>query len=462
MKTIQVATKYVLVLIVMVFCSTSCTEKKTKTINNSEKSQPNIILIMADDLGYGELSCYGSTKISTPNIDQLAAEGVKLTDFHSNGPLCSPTRAALMTGKYQQRTGVEGVITAKSHREVGLSLDETTIAELLKAEGYFCGMYGKWHLGYAEAFNPTYQGFDEFTGFVGGNIDYHSHVDQEGYLDWWKNKVIDNEEGYTTDLITKHGVEFIKKYNSNKTGKPFFLYLSQEAPHYPIQGRNDAPVREVGNKKYIRKVLNDSIQSIYISMIETMDEGVGEIVNAVKEEGLFENTIIVFCSDNGAVGKRGDNGVLRDSKASVYEGGHRVPAIITYSGKIKPGIVNNTPVMSMDFLPTFVEFANEKTTVNNIDGVSIKNMLLQNEAIAERDLFWKFRGRIAVRSGKWKLVTLYLAEEGERINHLFNLETDLSEKYNVAKDHPELVSELLDKIEKWQKDVYKGVDMVAE
>lgn len=459
MKTTPILTKYLMLIILIAF-STSCGKKIPKTLVNEVETQPNIILIMADDLGYGELSCYGSTKIKTPNIDQLAATGVKLTDFHSNGPVCSPTRAALMTGKYQQRTGIEGVITAKSHREVGLSLNEITLAEVLKKEGYTCGMFGKWHLGYAEEFNPTHQGFDKFGGFVSGNIDYHSHVDQEGYLDWWKGNIIDDEKGYTTDLITNYGVDFIKANNSKKTGKPFFLYLAQEAPHYPIQGRYDAPVRKVGSSKYIRKVPKDSVQSIYTGMIETMDEGVGEVIKALKEEGLYENTIIVFCSDNGAAGKRGDNGVLRDSKASVYEGGHRVPAIITYPNKIKPGTVNNTTIMSMDFLPTFVDFANGKINIENIDGVSIKNTLLQNKALPERDLFWKFGGRIAMRSGKWKLVSLI--KDGEKVSQLFNLEIDLSEKIDLSSKYPDQVIEMLDKITNWEKDVYEGVTMVAK
>ena len=171
-------------MLVMSFAILSCKEDKT---NNSLVKQddtvvtkPNIILVMADDLGYGELSCYGSSKVNTPNLDKLAKQGVKFLDFHSNGPVCSPTRAALMTGKYQQRTGVEGVITAASHREVGLALNEFTLAEALKKEGYITAMYGKWHLGYAEEFNPIHQGFDNFTGFVSGNIDYHAHIDQEG------------------------------------------------------------------------------------------------------------------------------------------------------------------------------------------------------------------------------------------------------------------------------------------
>ena len=181
--------------------------------NKTPASNPNIIVIIADDLGYGDISCYGNSTINTPNLDLLAQNGIKFTDFHSNGAVCSPTRAALMTGKYQQRTGISGVITAKSHITVGLHLNEITIAEEFKNHGYKTGMYGKWHLGYSKSHNPTLQGFDEFTGFVSGNIDYHAHIDQEGYLDWWKGSKIKNEKGYSTDLITNYGVKFINQNN---------------------------------------------------------------------------------------------------------------------------------------------------------------------------------------------------------------------------------------------------------
>lgn len=454
--------KYSINLILGVTLLMASCKKEVKQVQEvtNETIKPNIILIMADDLGYGELSCYGSTKINTPNIDKLASQGVKFLDFHSNGPVCSPTRAALMTGKYQQRTGVEGVITAANHRAVGLDLEEPTLAEELKNLGYATAMFGKWHLGYAEEFNPTYQGFETFTGFVGGNIDYHSHIDQEGYLDWWKGNVIDDEKGYSTDLITSYGVDYIKNNNSNKTGKPFFLYLSQEAPHYPIQGRHDKPVREEGNKKYIRKVAKDSVQMIYTEMIETMDEGIGEIMKTVNAENLNENTIIIFCSDNGAAGKRGDNGILRAAKASVYEGGHRVPAIISYPNQIKANTVSNATIMSMDFLPTLVDFAGGKPTAKNIDGVNFKSHLLNETKLEDRNLFWVFGNKMAMRDGNWKLVVNQT--EGKESIELFNLKNDVSEKQDVSENEPERVKNMLSKLENWKDEVRKGVVSVAK
>ncbi len=444
-----------LAVIVLALAIGACANKNSDTLQ-----QPNIVLIMADDLGYGELSCYGSDWVNTPNIDLLASQGIRFTDYHSNGPVCSPTRAALMTGKYQQRTGVEGVITAASHRDVGLSLDEITMAEELKKLGYTCAMYGKWHLGYAKEFNPRLQGFDHFIGFVSGNIDYHSHIDQEGYLDWWNDTIIDNEHGYSTDLITRYGVDFIKNNNPKKTGNPFFLYLPQEAPHYPIQGRNDLPVREEGNKKYIRQVPKDSVKTIYTEMIETMDEGVGDIMKTLTAEGLDENTIVIFCSDNGAAGARGDNGVLRGAKASVYEGGHRVPGMVRFPGKIEAGTVCNTPVLGMDFLPTLLDFAGANPSGKNIDGVSIKDLLVDRVDLPERDLFWSFGCQNAVRSGKWKLVK----KDGKESSsvELFDIDADISESKDLSEYYPEVTQKLLQKLEDWSAEVRAGVKPVSK
>ncbi|MCB4798840.1 sulfatase [Neotamlana laminarinivorans] len=449
---IKNAINYLMVLIFVGFIFSCKTSGKT--------TPPNIILIMADDLGYGELSCYGSPKVKTPNLDKLASQGVKFLDFHANGPVCSPTRAALMTGKYQQRTGVEGVITAVDHREVGLSLNELTMAEAMKNQGYTTAMYGKWHLGYAEPYNPIYQGFDDFRGFVSGNIDYHSHIDQAGYLDWWVNNKVEDEPGYTTDLITKYASKFIKENSSKKTRKPFFLYLAQEAPHYPIQGRNDKPLRKEGSGKFIRKVPKDSVPVIYTEMIELMDKGIGDIMKTLDAEGLSENTIVVFCSDNGPAGKRGDSGGLRAAKTSIYEGGHRVPAIVRYPKKIKAGSVSNETVLTMDLLPTFIDFSEGKSNIENFDGISIKNHLVNEENLPNRDVFWSFKGHSAIRNSEWKLLEILSKES--IVYELYNLETDLSETKNLAAENPDKVEALKKRLNLWKTNVRQGVNPVAE
>ena len=415
-------------------------------------------VVMADDLGYGGISCYGNTTIHTPNLDSLASNGVKFTDFHSNGAVCSPTRAALLTGKYQQRTGVGGVITAKSHRNVGLNLNEVTIADELKKHGYNCGMFGKWHLGYSKEFNPTLQGFDDYVGFVSGNIDYHAHIDQEGYLDWWKGSEIKNEEGYSTDLITDYGINYIKENDPKLTGKPFFLYLPHEAPHGPYQRHIDRKLREVG-KPGTKPVNQDSIPLIYKEMVEVMDEGIGKIIQTLKETGQYENSIIIFISDNGA-NRHGNNGGLRGYKGGVYEGGSRVPAIFNYPKEIKEGSINKQIVLTMDIFPTLLDFIGQSPSLTNIDGISIKENLLHQTTLPERVVFFAFKNKSFIRKEDWKLISIE-SENGDEIE-LYNLSDDLQEKNDVSSVHPELVNELLDRLELWKKEVYTGVNMISE
>lgn len=445
--------KFLIALVLLSFASCG-SGGGGKKLSENQIDKPNIVLIMADDLGYGDIECYGSNHIKTPNLNRLAAEGIKFSDFHSNGPVCSPTRAALMTGMYQQRTGVEGVITAASHRHVGLSIDEITLADELKKLGYTCGIFGKWHLGYAPEFNPSLQGFDEFVGFVSGNVDYHAHIDQEGYLDWWNDRIINNEEGYTTDLISDYGVEFIEK-NMNH---PFFLYLPHEAPHGPFQRRVDRTLRVVG-KRGSAKVPRDSIPMIYKEMIEVMDEGIGRIMQALKDNGIEKNTIVIFCSDNGGT-RYGSNGVLKGFKAGVYEGGHRVPAIIWYPEAIKAGTVSDEKVMSMDFLPTILDFIGVVPSGDKIDGISIKNLLLNGDPLPERDLYWCYGNKNAIRSGDWKLVSRIV--NGEKVTELFNLQDDISEKNDLSSENPELIQMLSQKLIIWQKEVRAGVKLISK
>ena len=417
----------------------------------SGAKRPNIILIMADDLGYGDISCYGSTKISTPNIDALAKGGMKFTDYHSNCPVCSPTRAALLTGRYQQRAGIEGVIYAKGPtRQTGLALEETTFAEVLKKHGYASGIFGKWHLGYNAQFNPAKQGFDEFCGYVSGNVDYHSHIDGAGFDDWWKNLEKVPEEGYCTDLITKHGIDFIERHKD----EPFCLYLPHEAVHSPYQGRNDPPQRLPGGKTG-KKAKGDEITRAYKEMIKVMDEGIGKIVGTVIRLGLEHKTFIFFCSDNGAT-KNGSNGVLAGFKGSLWEGGHRVPAIAYWPGRIPPGTVTSQTVLGMDLFPTMVSIAGaEIPTELKLDGVNLLGMLTENRKLPKRTLFWRYRKERAVRKGPWKLLV-----QGDTVK-LYNLDDDLGEKQNLAGAKPEMVRALQAELVAWEKEVSASVELRA-
>jgi arylsulfatase A len=411
----------------------------------------NIILIMADDLGYGDIGCYGNKEISTPNIDALAKGGMRFTDYHSNGAVCSPTRAAMLTGRYQQRTGVEGVVYAKGPtRQTGLALEETTFAEVLKKRDYATGIFGKWHLGYNVQFNPVRQGFDEFRGYVSGNVDYHSHIDGAGFDDWWKNLEKAPEDGYCTDLITRHGIDFIERHKD----EPFCLYLPHESVHSPYQGRNDPPQRLPGGKKG-KVTKGKEIARAYKEMVEVMDEGVGKIIETMKHLGLERKTFIFFCSDNGAT-KDGSNGDLAGFKGSLWEGGHRVPAIAYWPGRIKPGTVTNQTVLGMDVFPTMASIAGAKLPAGlNLDGVDLLGMLTQDKKLPERTLFWRYRKQKVVRKGPWKLLV-----QGKKVS-LYNLDDDLGEKKNLAGPKPETVKMLQAKLAAWEKEVSAGVELRA-
>ena len=415
------------------------------------KTQPNIIIILADDLGYGDVSCFGSETINTPNIDRLAREGIRFTDFHSNGAVCSPTRAAMLTGGYQQRTGVTGVITAKNHRDKGLCPEKfTTFAKMMGGVGYRTALFGKWHVGYDAKFNPTLHGFDEFRGFVAGNVDYFSHVDQVGYLDWWNDGIIENEEGYTTDLVTCHGIDFINRNKEN----PFVLYLAHECPHYPYQGPNDEGYRVANGNTAPALGPREDQDVAYIEMMEAMDQGIGEVIASVEENGLAENTLVIFFSDNGPAGV-GSSGGFRGQKGSVFEGGHRMPAAAWWPGKIQPGQICETPCLGMDLFPTMATLGGAQLPEGQvIDGVDLSPILFESGELAPRPLYWSTRKEGAVRDADYKFVLD--KETGEEM--LFNLNADPFEAKNIASNNLNKVIFMRKKYDSWYEEVSSGVE----
>jgi len=441
--------------------------------------KPNLIVIMTDDMGYGDAGCYGGKDFPTPNIDRLAREGMRFTDFHSSCPVCSPTRAGLLTGRYQQRAGVPGVIYApfNRNRHHGLQMKEVTFAELLKKRGYATGVFGKWHLGYQEQYNPTYQGFDRYVGYVSGNVDFHSHIDGAGVFDWWHQNQHNKEEGYTTHLITKHAVEFIRA--SGK--KPYCLYIAHEAPHDPYQGPNDPPVRKEGDNKLIYNHREPKHAArAYREMMVEMDKGVGEVMTAVRESGQAKNTFVMFFSDNGATGP-GSCGGLYGQKGSLWEGGHRVPGVAWWPGKIEAGSETDQLAFTIDVMPTLLDFAGAKKPKGlRLDGVSLRTLLLQNRPLGKRRLFWEYNQAVTMRDGDWKLILNggkapkarnNLARpnidwdrpaDGRDTLALFDLRKDREERRNLAEQYPQRVAAMKAAIKAWQADVAQGATVQPE
>jgi arylsulfatase A-like enzyme len=413
--------------------------------------RPNIVFIMADDLGYDDVGCIGNDAIRTPHNDDLAARGMTLTDYHANAPVCTPTRAALITGRYQQRSGLEGVIYVRGEtRQTGLDPDEYSMAEALQNAGYATAVFGKWHLGYKKQFNPLHHGFDEFRGYVSGNVDYHSHVDNSGIPDWWHNLEKITEEGYVTDLVSAHADRFIREHSDD----PFFVYVAHEAPHWPNQGRDDKADRFPGENDFPSRGSRTDRKAAYKEMVEAMDDGVGRIVETLRDLDLEENTLIVFCSDNGAVDDVGDNADLRGSKGDCFEGGHRVPAVACWPGRIEPGSVTDQTVLSMDWFPTFLELSEaDVTRPRPLDGVDVSEVMLERAGLDERAVFWRYGKQKAARRGRWKLMLV------EEEHMLFDMETDPQETTDLSSQHPDIARDLAAKLDAWEEDVMTGVEL---
>lgn len=428
-------------------------------ILSAAASTPNIVFILADDLGYRDIGCYGSTMNRTPHLDRLAEKGMRFTDFHSNGPMCSPTRAAFLTGLYQNRFGrrFESALSG-SRRDPGLPLKATTIAEALRKVGYATGIFGKWHLGYEAPYLPTNQGFDEFRGLVSGDGDFHTQVDRSGNEDWWKNAAIAMEKGYTTDLITRHSVDFIERHRN----EPFFLYIPHLAIHFPWQGPDDPPHRKpgVGYHKDKWGVIPNraNVRPHVAAMIERLDESVGQIVATLDRLHLSSNTLVVFTSDNGGYRDYAggfenisDMGPLRGEKGTIYEGGHRVPSIFSWPGKIPQSVCHET-AMTFDLFPTFAALAKASPrSADNLDGVDLRPVLLQGAAIPERTLFWRMGSNKAVRNKSWKLCV-----RGANPPELYKLDDDLGEKRNLAKARARIADALAKSLAAWEADVDKS------
>ncbi len=425
---------------------------------DQNRDRPNIVFILADDLGYGDLSCYGHPKAKTPHLDRLAKQGVKFTQHYANGPECSPTRTAFLTGRYQQRAGglecaigtgnvgrYDDAIRLANQRELGLPAVQSILPRAVKQAGYTCGIFGKWHLGYEPQFNPMVHGWDEFFGYLGGNVDYFTHRETSDLHVLFRGKLPVYRPGYMTHLITDDSIAFIEKHEQ----QPFFLYVAHEGPHFPYQGPKDQD-----------KVVNEANWNVpdaatYLAMLEDLDKEVGRLLMAIDQTGLAENTVVVFASDNGGIAASAHQGGLRGSKSSTFEGGIRAPLIIRWPGKIKPNTVSDQVSATFDLTASFLKLAQADPGDHHLDGYDIVGHITEARKDFSRTLFWRGkRGESAwwgVRDGDLKYVRNQ--DGGQTEDWMFDLANDKGEQNNLIKTQPDAAAKLKQKLAEWEQDV---------
>jgi len=414
----------------------NCISAKLGTNARSESKQPNIIVIISDDMGYADLGCYGCKDIATPNIDSIARNGIRFTNGYVSCPVCSPTRAGLATGRYQQRFGHEyntGPPPGGLQPNVGLPLTEVTIANVLKSAGYVTGAIGKWHLGIYRHFHPFNRGYDEFFGFLHGG---HSYIDPG--LGTFNpilrgTKEVDEQE-YLTDAFSREAVSFIEHHHN----VPFFLYLAYNAVHRPMQ----APQRYQDSFKHIK----NEKRRTYAGMLTAMDEGIGKLLAKLRELGLEENTLLFFVNDNGGSKNNGSNDYpLRGKKGSMWEGGIRVAFMVQWPRRLKGGQVYQHPVIALDVLPTAAAAAGAKLPRDRkIDGVNLIPYLTgSGKNPPHETLFWRSGRNYAVRKRNWKMVKRRGKVE------LFDLASDISEAHDLRADRPDILKEIENAYKQW-------------
>src|SRR5687767_1525223 len=414
-----------------------------------DASRPNVVLVITDDMGWADLSSYGATDIKTPNIDSLGRDGIRLTDFYANGVLCTPTRAGLISGRYQQRFGLEQALAGPNTDtgQLGLVATGSTLPQLLKNNGYATALIGKWHLGYKPEFSPNTHGFDYFFGLKSGFHDFYQHTGGNGKPDLWENDRPIEVTGYTTDLITERALKFIEQ----NTNRPFFIDVAYNAPHWPYQPP-DQPSVAPRNAAHLRPGdTPNSTRADYVAMVERVDRGVGDILRALDRLKLSDNTIVIFTNDNGGEWLS-NNGPLFNRKWTVWEGGIRVPALIRWPGRIPRGTVSDQVGITMDLTASIL--AATGTTVppeTRLEGVNLFPIWAGKAPKTERTLFWRTNvgghSQKAVRSGDMKLVI-----DG---NHtfVFDLRADAGERRDLAGRRQDIAQKLRALLTEWERDV---------
>lgn len=407
---------------------------------------PNIIFIVADDLGYADLGCYGGRAPVSPVLDALAAGGLRLTQGYANSPVCSPTRFALMTGRYQYRLrgAAEEPINVKDRGNptLGLPPEHPTLPSLLKASGYRTALFGKWHLGYPPTFGPLLSGYDAYFGPMAGGVDYFTHCDGRGIHDLWSGHELRPESGYLTDLISRRAVDYVRDAAGEGEGgetPPFFLSLHYTAPHWPWEGPED------GERPATLTRLNDpyggSLET-YAAMMRSLDTNVGRLLAALDERGMADNTLVVFTSDNGAE-RFSNTWPFVGYKGELLEGGIRVPVIVRWPGHLQAGRLSQQVMVTMDFLPTFIEAAGGQVP-DGLDGVSVLPQL-EGAPDRPRTLFWRFNAasQAALRDGDWKYLRIG-ANEG-----IYDLSHDPRERNNLGDLYPERLAAMRTQWDEW-------------
>jgi len=405
----------------------------------------NFVFILADDLGYADLGCYGGREKCSPALDRLAQEGLRFTQGYANSSVCSPTRFALMTGRWQHRLrgGADEPIRSRSARgdpRLGLPPAHPTLPSLLRDAGYATALVGKWHLGFPPHFGPLKSGYQEFFGALSGGLDYFTHIDTAGVHDLWEGEAPAKKKGYLTDLITDRAVDFIGR----KRQAPFFLSVHYTAPHWPWETREDR-----AEAKRIESLYHFDGGSVatYLAMIRQMDEGIGRILAALRSFRIDRDTVVVFTSDNG--GERfSDTWPLVGKKMDLLEGGIRVPYLVRWPARVKAGGVTAQQAITMDWVATFLEIAGVDADKRYpLDGMSLLKTLLRPDRLAKRELYWKmrYRNQRAMRSGDWK----YLSVEGDEF--LFNLAKDSRERANFARRDASRLAALRERFLEWEE-----------
>jgi arylsulfatase A-like enzyme len=411
--------------------------------------RPNLIYIVADDLGFADLGCYGGRDARfgpvSPVLDAMAAQGLRFTEGYSNSPVCSPTRFAIMTARYQYRLrgAAEEPINSKARHSttLGLPTEHPTLPSLLRGVGYRTALVGKWHLGYPPTFGPLRSGYEEFFGPMAGGVDYFNHAANTGVHDLWSGEEQKEEEGYLTDLLSHRAADYIERMA--KTDAPFLLSLHYTAPHWPWETRDDAQLAPALRGKLFN--LEGGNIHTYQRMIHHMDEGIGWVMDALRRHGMDDNTLVIFTSDNG--GERfSDNWPLVGGKMDLTEGGIRVPWIAHWPAVIAAGRTTGQHCLSMDWSATMIEASGAKPDpAYPLDGVSLLPVLQQPGAEFVRPMYWRMnhRSQRAARTGPWK----YLRVDGH--DYLFNIANDERERANLAAREPDRLAHLRDDWETW-------------